>query len=149
MLHRTERRTLAHHAEARFKQRLIVSAAVVRDHHVKLLQVFRQCAQLAGLFSEIPHKKLPYTKSLRGNAADADEKRIGARTAGQSGGFGIQEAPFLGRHAADLPIRNRIQQIVRKIFQIHDAYAAVAALALIESCGFVMDAVLGGHFLAV
>ncbi len=111
--------------------------------------MFGQRAQLAGLFAEIAHEELPHAKSLRRDAAHADQERISARAASESGGFGIEEAPFLGRDAADLAVRNRIEQIVREILQIHDADAAVAALAFVEPFGFVVDAVRGFDLFAV
>jgi hypothetical protein len=143
MLQRTERRPLPRHAEARFEQRLIEGAAVVSDQHFELLQMLGERAQLAGLFAEVAHEKLAHAKTLRRDAAHADQKRVGARASRQAGGFGIQEAPFLGRNAADLAVRDGIQQIVREVFQIHDADAAVAALAFVQFFGFVVDAVRG------
>ena len=47
------------------------------------------------------------------------------------------------------PFEMGSQQIVREALQIHDAYAAVAALPFVEPFGFVVNAVRGRHLFAV
>src|SRR5215471_8780886 len=145
MLERAEGWPLANHAKARFEQRLIVSPAIVGDQHFELFEILVQRAQLAGFFAEIAHEKLADAKSMRRYAAHSDQERIGSRASRQSGGLGIEEAPFRGRNPSDLAIRDGIQQIGRQILQICDADAAVAAVTFVKLFGFAMTAVCGFH----
>ena len=88
-----ERWNAPHHAETRLKQRLVVALAVVRNQHIKLLQVLVERVHEAGFLGEVAHEELPDTKSIVRDPAHPDQKRVSAGAGCQSGGFGIQERP--------------------------------------------------------
>src|SRR5258708_39227639 len=125
MLKSAEWRSLAYHAKPRFQQRLIEGPAIVGDHHFEFFEMFKHRTQLTGFFAKLAHEKLPDSKALRCDAANADEERIGTRSASQASCFGIEKAPLRGRHFLNLPVRNWIQKIVRKVLQVCNPNAAV------------------------
>src|SRR5260370_2355720 len=118
MLERAEWRSLARHAKARFQQRLIEGPAIVGDHHFEFFEMFKHRTQLTGFFAKLAHEKLPNSKPLRCDAANADEERIGTRSTSQASSFGIEKAPLRGRHALNLSVRNWIQKLFPQVLQL-------------------------------
>src|SRR5689334_21757937 len=131
MLEPAERRPLSDHAKARLQQRLIVSAAIVSDQHLELLQMLLQRAELAGLFTKFTHEELPDAKSLRRDAAHSDQKLVGSRSSRETGCLGVVEAPFRGRHATYQTIGNGVEQIRWQVLEIGDADAPMAAMPFV------------------
>ena len=132
MLEARKWRERPHHAETRLEQRLIERLAVVRDQNLELLQMLGQRGKNAGLFAVVAHEELPYSKSVRCDAAYADQKCVCARAAGEPSCFGIEERPLLGWRGRNLAVRDRKQQIMRKVRQIGNADAPVPLMPLIE-----------------
>ena len=125
MLHFGERMPLPAHRVTGFEQRLVVAFPVIGDQHIEARQMFCQGVQGGGFFGVIPHEELADQEALILNAPEADEKCAGARTPGQTGGLGVQKSPLAGMHFADGPIGQRVQQVMRQVFQGGDFVAAV------------------------
>ena len=84
----------AGHGETIFEQRPIEGFAVEGDQHGAVGQTRREFFQKRIFFVEIAEKQLFDLQAARIPPGEPDEKGVGAGTAGESGGFGVEEEPF-------------------------------------------------------
>ncbi len=100
------------------------------------------------LFAVVAHEELAQAEARRLDGAHADQERVGARAARQTGGFGVEKGPLGGFGTGDGPGRKLRQKIGGQLGQIGDIHAAVAPVALPELLGFEVLAERRLHHLA-
>ena len=90
------RRNAARHSETSFQQRPIKTFPIECDEHAALGQPFIQRQQQRMFLAKIAHEKLLDLQAAGIPPREADEKRIRAGAADESGGFRIQKKPLRG-----------------------------------------------------
>ncbi len=104
--------------------------------------------QQRGFVAIIAHEELAQPEAGGLDGADADQESAGARSAGQAGGFGIEEGPARGRAQRNGAARKRIEQVGGQLGKVRNVHAAVAAMALPELFGFEVLAMRRAHHFA-
>ena len=95
------------HREAILQQRPVKRFPIERDQHGTLRQARRQFLQQRVLLRKIAQEELLHLQAAGIPPRESHKKRVGARAAGQPGGFRIQEKPlFWVLHRRPRPPRN-------------------------------------------
>src|SRR5579863_6503305 len=95
----------ARHAEARVEQWPIERFAVESDEHAPLGHALGESVELRMFFAVLAHEELLHLEAAGVPPGDANEKSVGARAAGEAGGFRVEEKPLLGIGGAFRRIR--------------------------------------------
>src|SRR3954454_16443460 len=114
MLHSAEWCPRTRHAEPGFEQRLVVRFSVVGDQGVELRQMAGEPVQQACLLAQIAHEKLAQAETLRRDASNADQKRVGPRTTCKSRGLCIKKRPTRAVRPGDRTFRHGVEKVLRK-----------------------------------
>ena len=143
MLHPGEGMARAAHGVAGFEQRLVVGSAVVGNQDVEAGEMRGQGVQHGSFLRVIPHEELADTEAFVIDAAETDQKRVGAGTARKTGGLGVEKRPAGGVRVANGAVGQRFEHVGLQRDQIGNFVTPVTLVMGIELFGLEMPAVRG------